>query len=286
MSRVAMVSAGLSGLGLAISRDLSDHRYRVSAATSSGRAAEAESMQAFAWAPSEAGAGRAWVAHVMKEWERVDVLVNNLGPYLWDYPRVADTDQAAWKHMLDTNLTVAFELIQAVIPIMRQQGGGAIINLGFLGAGMSRGWPLRGAYAAAKAGLASLTRTVALEEQHHGISSVMVCPSDIRGPYKEMTKGLVEGNQAVLSGYDVARVVSFLAEPASRALSGNVIELAAPWVREARGIGDRVWVAELNRAGVVEEVQAAGAPLMYRVQIFGAGSAWYPPEALTEPTDS
>lgn len=229
--RVAMVSAGLHGLGYAISQVLREDQYQVSVSTTkagtSSKTADVPGLVHYGTI-TDPGEADQWVDRVAKQWGRIDVLVNNLGPYLWDYPMIAHTNAKDWNFILQTNLTSAFQLIQAVIPIMRRQGGGAIVNVGFVGAGQDQGWALRGAYAAAKSGLASLTRTVALEEQRHGITCAMVCPSDIQGPDKETWTPSAEKFRLSPTGYDVARIIAFLADPRSLYLSGNIIELAPP----------------------------------------------------------
>lgn len=225
MTRVAMVSAGLHGIGWAITGALITQGYQISASTTQADVEPPDRVESFVWDLHDAHAPYQWIRQVMANWHRIDVLVNNVGPYLWDYPRVAETDRDDWNFIVESNLTLAYELSRHAIPIMRQQGGGAIINIGYVGAGSARGWKLRGAYSAAKSGLASLTRTIAIEEQSHGISCTMICPSDIRDGDKEVQS---ESTTRVRlpTGHDVARLVTFLADPASMYLSGNVIELA------------------------------------------------------------
>ncbi len=285
--RVAMVSAGLHGVGYAISEVLREGQYRVSVSTTQ-TPENVEAVNA-PWLTHHgdltvSGDSAHWVDKVMQEWGRIDLLVNNLGPYLWDYPTIAQTETRDWNFVLQTNLTVAFELTKAVVPIMRRQGGGAIINLGFVGAGTDQGWALRGAYAVAKSGLASLTRTIALEEQRHGITCAMVCPSDIRGASKESwTPPVEEKPYRDPIGYDVARVVVFLADPLSRNLSGNVIELAPRLSSDEPTIGDTVWVAPLAMHGVITDIrQESGQPL-YLIHPALGESAWYPLIQLQSP---
>lgn len=90
---------------------------------------------------------------------RVDVLVNNAGGNFG--ARLEELSVNAWNAMIEANLSGAFHLATACLPAFRRQGGGAVVNIGSASAGHAH--PLRGAYAAAKAGLASLTRTMAWE---------------------------------------------------------------------------------------------------------------------------
>lgn len=228
MTRVAMVSAGLHGLGRAISEALANDGYRVWATTTDPSITVSAPATPYRWDLADPHRAQQWIDEVRSQESRIDVLVNNLGPYLWDYPAVRETDEDAWNFILDTNLTLAYQLSRLVLPVMRSQKAGTIINIGYVGAGTARGWRLRGAYAAAKSGLASLTRTIALEEQSHGITCAMICPSDIRDGDKETAVSNSERLRPP-TGHDVARLVPFLADPASFYLSGNVIELAPRW---------------------------------------------------------
>ncbi len=275
---VAMVSAGIHGIGLAISRALHEDGYWVSASTAKPEPIEHNKMpdlDVHLWQPTQPDAAQQWVDEMMRAQGRIDVLVNNLGPYLWDYPAVADTSDESWDFILRSNLTLSFQLAKAAIPHMRQQGGGVIVNIGCVGASLSRGWPLRGAYAAAKSGLASLTKTIAAEEQPYGISCAMVCPSDIRGTHKEIVEGDMKNRLRSPNGGDVARVVAFLAQPESFYLSGNVIELASPVGSLPPRVGESVWVEPIGGVGTIQEIKQEAGYSLYLVQPEKGKAGWY-----------
>ena len=278
MKPVAMVSAGIHGIGRSISHALHEDGYWVSASTTKATSLEGEKppqLEPYVLKPTDEGAGTQWVDEVIRLQGRIDVLVNNLGPYLWDYPAVADTSDSSWEFILQSNLTLSFQLVKAVIPYMRQQGGGAIVNIGFVGATASQGWPLRGAYAAAKSGLASLTKTIAQEEQPYGISCAMVCPSDVRGPNKEADGLDISKRLRPPSGCDVARIVAFLAQPESFYLSGNVIELAPPVGGIPPKVGDAVFVVPLAMSGSVQDIKQEAGYSLYFVQPEHGNAAWF-----------
>ncbi|WNZ23187.1 SDR family oxidoreductase [Leptolyngbya sp. NK1-12] len=107
-----------------------------------------------------------------------DILVNNAGMgYTGDLLSTSLTD---WQQVLALNLTSVFQCIQAVLPTMRQQQQGTIINIASIaGYQAFPGW---GAYNVSKAGLISLSKTLAAEERAHGIRVVTLCPGAVNTP--------------------------------------------------------------------------------------------------------
>ena len=168
----------------------------------------------------------------MKKFGRIDCLINNAGPYLFNRKKLADYSEEEWEYLLYGNLHSVFYLLKQIIPIMREQKFGRIINYGFQGANSASGWIYRSAFSAAKVGLVSLTKTIAYEEAEHGITSNMICPGDIFGEMKEasrfdaLQKG--SGNAPVGrfgTGEDIARMVQFLCKEESDFITGDVIEI-------------------------------------------------------------
>ena len=103
---------------------------------------------------------------------------------------------------------------------------------GFGRAGEAPAWPDRAVYAAAKTGLVSFVKSVAVEEAPFGITVNMVCPGDIVGENKEKRIGDVSGQRDEETprgrpgtGEDVARVIRFLCEPESDFVTGNIINV-------------------------------------------------------------
>ena len=169
---------------------------------------------------------------VMERFGRIDLLVNNAGPFVTEGKRVIDHTDAEWRYLIDGNLSSVFYLVKQIIPVMREQRFGRIINYGFQEAGQASGWMNHGPFAAAKSALASLTRTLAIEEAEHGITVNMVCPGIIKGRMKEAT--ILEAERAgeyvtplgrAVSGEDIARLIAFLCENDSEMINGAVIDL-------------------------------------------------------------
>lgn len=162
----------------------------------------------------------------------IDILINNAGPFIRERKRFADYERADIVRMLNGNLVGVMLLDYLLLPGMRRRRWGRIIHFGFGHAGEARAWPHRAAYATAKTGLVSFTKTLAVEEAESGITVNMICPGDIRGAYKEKSIGEVEGVTDEESprgrpgtGEDVARVIAFLCAERSDFLTGNIIDV-------------------------------------------------------------
>src|SRR6266550_5081601 len=120
-----------------------------------------------------APAVRALVADIVQRFGRLDILVNNAA--IASATRIEQLSEDEWRATIDTNLTAAFFCIQAVVPAMKSQSHGRIINVSSL-AGRSVS-TLGGAhYTASKAGMLGLTRAAAKELGAHGITVNAVCP--------------------------------------------------------------------------------------------------------------
>ncbi|RSK28157.1 SDR family oxidoreductase [Bacillus sp. HMF5848] len=163
---------------------------------------------------------------------RIDCLINNAGPYIFERKKLADYTDEDWYNMIEGNLSAVFHLFKKVIPIMRDQQYGRIITYGFQGADSSSGWLHRSAFAAAKVGLVSLTKTIALEEAENSITANMVCPGNIVGDMKEASidEALLKFDEHTPigrsgTGEDIARVITFLCEEKSDMITGTVIEV-------------------------------------------------------------
>lgn len=163
---------------------------------------------------------------------RIDYLVNNAGPYIFERKKLMDYTTEEWDAMVRGNLDAVFHLLKLTVPYMRKQQFGRIINYGFQGAGEASGWIYRSAFAAAKVGLVSLTKTIAYEEAEHGITSNMICPGKILGEWKEAT--IAEGRSThdeetpigrPGTGEDIARTIEFLCHEDSDMITGTIYEV-------------------------------------------------------------
>ncbi|WP_112181614.1 MULTISPECIES: SDR family oxidoreductase [Paraliobacillus] len=162
----------------------------------------------------------------------IDYLINNAGPFVFERKKLMDYTEAEWELMQKGNLDAVFHLLKLTIPSMRQQKFGRIINYGFQGANTAAGWINRSAFAVAKVGLVSLTKTIAFEEAEYGITSNMICPGNITGEMKEATidksrvfpdKNTPIGRSG--TGEDIARSILFLCQKDSDMITGSVFEI-------------------------------------------------------------
>jgi NAD(P)-dependent dehydrogenase (short-subunit alcohol dehydrogenase family) len=155
----------------------------------------------------------------------VDVLINNAG--FSNHPTMARTDPAGWRDDVNGNLNGAYNCAYAVLPGMRDKRGGAIVNIGSVNGLAALGDP---AYSAAKAGMISLTRSLALEYGRYGVRVNIVLPGTVRTPiWTERTKKDPKVLATLERWYplrrivepdDVARAAAFLASDQAAAITG------------------------------------------------------------------
>lgn len=166
---------------------------------------------------------------------RIDILVNNVGLSQPGGP--VDMDEAVWDAQMQVNLKSAFLSCKHVIPHMRAQGGGAIVNVASVAGLRYIGKP-QVAYAAAKAGLLQFTHTSAVIHAPEGIRMNCVVPGLMHTPLLEglaakYAKGDTEGfintrnSQVPMkhmgTGWDTAHAVLFLSADESRYVTGTEI---------------------------------------------------------------
>jgi len=239
-SGTAIVTGGSRGIGRAIVEALAKAGFRVAIGYRERRA-EADALATRIHAAgghaiavrtevTRAEDASALVKATLDAFGGVDVLVNNAGIALPNV-NIADTEAQQWERVLAVNLTAPFHLIRAVLPHMRSQRRGHIINIS---SNASQRLPAGlGAYAVSKAGLEALTRVLAKEEGPNGIRVNAVAPGPIRTEMLEeyFTKMGPERTQAFLSSIplrragepqEIAAMVAFLATDASY-VTGQVI---------------------------------------------------------------
>jgi len=168
------------------------------------------------------------VRTALETFGRIDILINNAGGNFAS--RLEDLSANAWNATIGTNLTGPFHAACACLPVFEGQGGGNIINVGSGSANYAH--PMRGAYAAAKAGLASLTKTMAWEWADRGVRVNCVEPgatltpaSRFASPETERTFGEFLALGRVGLPEEVADACLYLCSDASSFITGTVLQV-------------------------------------------------------------
>jgi len=181
--KVVLVTGAARGIGLAVAKRFLADGWRVALLDIEGDLL-AESMAALAAADraislhcdvSDAKAVAGVVAEVERRFGRLDALVNNAGIAL--FAPLMETSEADWRRVLEVNLTGPFLCTKEAVPLMREHGGGAIVNITSISA--VRASTLRSAYGTSKAGLAHLTKQLAVELAALGIRVNGVAPGPV-----------------------------------------------------------------------------------------------------------
>jgi len=177
----------------------------------------------------------ALVSAALERFARVDILVQN-GHYDGDYKSVGESDPQDWRDIMEVNLFGALHLVQAVIPTMRDQGDGRII---LVNTGASTDPPpTLGAYAASKAALASLVRTIAVELGPDGIraNGIQLGPMDgenFRGYLQDLAKAAGRTYEEELAAYNEQFALRYT--PTTEECAGTALFLASEWARPITG---------------------------------------------------
>jgi 3-oxoacyl-[acyl-carrier protein] reductase len=234
--QLALVTGASRGIGAAIALELAARGFKVvgTATTADGAARITQALAAHAGCRgaaldvNDAKAAEALVEAIAKEHGGLHVLVNNAGITRDQLAmRMKDED---WDAVTDTNLKAVFRMSRAVMRTMMKQRYGRIVNItSVVGASGNAG---QANYAAAKAGVAGMTRALARELGSRAITVNCVAPGFIE---TDMTAALPEDQQKVLLGQiplghlgkpaDIAQVVAFLASPQAGYVTGQEIHV-------------------------------------------------------------
>jgi acetoacetyl-CoA reductase len=180
MARVALVSGGTRGIGVAISEALLEAGYRV-AATYAGNEVAAKAFRAktgaavYRWDAGDFEACAAGIQEVEAAVGPIDVLVNNAG--IVRDSSLHKMTKAQWDAVIATDLNALFNMSRPVIEGMRTRKFGRIINISSING--QKGQFGQTNYAAAKAGDLGFTRALALESARSGITVNAICPGYI-----------------------------------------------------------------------------------------------------------
>ncbi len=235
--RVAIVTGSAKGIGRGIAKRLAADGYTIivnyqhdaAAAQETlsfvqGRVPRSTTIQADVATPE--GAKRL-IDDTLTVFGRIDVLVNNVGPFL--VKSVFDTEIDEWRRVIDGNLSSAFYCIKFVLPTMRAQKSGHIVNLGSLNAETTRGAPTTAAYNAAKTGIVVLTKSVARSEARYGIRCNLVSPGFIEtyattdADRRELPSLVPLGRLGTAD--DIAETIAFLVSDRASYITGSILNV-------------------------------------------------------------
>ncbi|WP_100373760.1 SDR family oxidoreductase [Bacillus sp. FJAT-45037] len=240
--RHALITAGSKGLGVQVTEALLKEGYSVTVTYRSDLKAVEKIKQRWQEAHERLQFIQADVTkkediervviETTDRFGKIDLLINNAGPYVFERKKLVDYEEAEWYEMIEGNLSAVYHLLKKVVPIMREQQYGRIVMYGFQGANSAPGWIYRSAYGAAKVGLVSLMKTISIEEAEYGITANMVCPGNILGEMKEATIQQAREHPDSETpigrsgtGEDIARTVLFLCEEDADMVTGTVVEV-------------------------------------------------------------
>jgi NAD(P)-dependent dehydrogenase (short-subunit alcohol dehydrogenase family) len=225
-TRVALVTGASSGIGADTARLLAQAGFTVYAA-----ARRAERMQALAGqgikvlsvdVTDDASVSSA-VRQVIAATGRVDVLVNNAG--YGSYGSVEDVPLAEARRQFDVNVFGLARLIQLVLPAMRAQGSGRIINVSSIGGKFYE--PLGGWYHATKFAVEGLSDSLRLELKPFGIHVVLIEPGPIRTEWGSIARESMLQTSAGTAYAEQARSVARMLQTADRPLTSSPPEVVA-----------------------------------------------------------
>jgi NAD(P)-dependent dehydrogenase (short-subunit alcohol dehydrogenase family) len=257
--KVALVTGGSSGIGEVAARELKDAGFTVYAAarrTDRMVALEQAGIRTLALDVTDAESARAAVGRIIAEEGRIDVLVNNAGYGSYGSLEEVPLDEA--QAQLDVNVLGLARLTQLVLPQMRTQGSGRIINISSMGGRFAT--PLGAWYHASKYAVEGLSDAMRLEVGQFGIDVVLIEPGGIRTEWGAIAADKLRATSGQgayrMQAEAMTRTLSATSEPGYRLASppevvGRAIMKAAtarrPRTRYSVGIGaaPMIWLSRI-----------------------------------------
>lgn len=250
-NRVAIVTGGASGIGLAVAGKLKSLGCQVVIADfnqEAGSAAAGKLGATFIQADlSDAEQCRVLVEQATEQHDSVDILVNNAG--FQHISPIEEFPVEQWNRLLAVMLTAPFLLMRYAWPMMKQKGWGRVINIASVHAMVAS--PFKSGYISAKHGVIGLTKTAALEGGEFGITVNAICPAYVRTPLVEnqiadqaRTRGIREEqvvsdvmlkNAAIkklIEPEEVASLVAFLASDQASSITGSSLSIDSGWTAQ------------------------------------------------------
>jgi NAD(P)-dependent dehydrogenase (short-subunit alcohol dehydrogenase family) len=223
--KVVVITGASMGIGEAIAKLFADHgaaivfssRDQARAEAARARVAPRQPSMAVACDVCDAAQISALVRATLERFERIDVWVNNAGFGVID--SIEHMERQAYRRMFETNLFGAIEAMQQVIPVMKRQKSGCIINISSVAGYIAV--PYMGAYGATKRALNAISRAARLELEGSGVSVVNICPGYVKTDFGE---NAVRGTEGKRISAGSQRGITVL-----RAYQHDITETVVPW---------------------------------------------------------
>jgi NAD(P)-dependent dehydrogenase (short-subunit alcohol dehydrogenase family) len=220
--RTAFVTGGARGIGRTIAETLRDLGARVAVGDLS--APDIPGCMGFELDVTDEASVASAVGGIEAAAGPVDILVINAGIFVIE--PFEETSLRSWQRTLDVNLTGGFLVSRAVLPGMRERGYGRIVSIGS-SAGVTGGTKSVAAYAASKAGLMTLTKSIANEYASHGITANALAPTlidtDMIADMRQLQDRIPVGRFGRPG--EVADLVAYLASAHAGFITGAVVDI-------------------------------------------------------------
>ncbi len=249
MSQTAIVTGAAGGIGYAIAHHLATTGYRVIVSDLSIESAQ-KAVKAIVDDGGNAEAcelnvtSESQIAKVVNKAGHIDILVNNAG--IQHVSSLEEFPVDRWKLIIDILLNGPALTTKAVLPLMRSNNFGRIINIGSIHSLIAS--PFKSAYVAAKHGLIGFSKAIALETADSNITINTICPSYVKTSLVEAQiasqakqHGISEADviekimlapmpkKSFIDTQEIADTVSYLISPAARNMTGQTIVLDGGW---------------------------------------------------------
>ena len=245
--KIALVTGAARGIGLATAKKFLAEGWRVALLDIEGEllgravaeVAQSDDTLALTCDVSDATAVGAAMTMVEQRFGRLDALVNNAGIAV--FAPLMETSEADWRRVLEVNLTGPFLCTKAAVPLLRDSNGGAIVNITSISA--VRASTLRSAYGTSKAGLAHLTKQLAVElaSLNIRVNAVAPGPVDTAMAKQVHTKEIrADYHDAIpLNRYgleeELAEAIYFLCSASASYITGQILAVDGGF--DAAGVG-------------------------------------------------
>ena len=185
--------------------------------------------------------------NILDKYQKIDVLVNNAG--IQFVSPIEDFPPEKWEMIMRIDLIASFYTIKNVVPVMKKQKWGRVINIASAHALVAS--PFKSAYVAAKHGLLGMTKSVALEVSQHGITVNAICPGYVNTPLvrgqiadtakarsmteEDVIKNIILGVQATKKFVEIEEIADlayFLCSNSAASITGSALSIDGGWTAQ------------------------------------------------------